>query len=144
MASTDFTVELSGGVVGTVTVTPSDGGGGGTFTPTTVALTTLAPSDTFTYTPASTGTKTISVTNDGGLTDPANLTYTATPPPFDPSTITGCKLWLKADSLALSDGAAVSTWPDSSGLSNDATQATAGNKPIYKTSIVNGKPVVRF
>ena len=76
--STNFTVALPvGGVVlATVTVTPSDGGGGGTFTPTTVDLTTGAPSATFTYTPGSVGTKTISVTNDGGLTNPANLTYT--------------------------------------------------------------------
>jgi hypothetical protein len=77
--STDFTVALpvGGAVIGTVTVTPDDGGDGGTFNPTTVELTTLAPSATFTYTPASVGAKTISVTNDGGLTNPANLTYTA-------------------------------------------------------------------
>jgi archaellin len=77
--STDFTVALpvGGTVIGSVTVTPSDGGDGGTFTPTTVALTTGAPSATFTYTAASTGAKTISVTNNGGLTNPGNLTYTA-------------------------------------------------------------------
>lgn len=77
--STNFTVALpvGGVVVGTVTVTPSSGGGGGTFTPSTVALTTVAPSVTFTYTPASVGAKTISVTNSGGLTNPGNLTYTA-------------------------------------------------------------------
>ena len=67
-------------MIGTVTVTPSDGGAGGTFTPTTVALTTAAPSDTFTYTPATDGDITISVTNDGGLTNPANLTYESVAP----------------------------------------------------------------
>jgi hypothetical protein len=79
IASTNFTVALPGGVTvaGTVTVTPSDGGAGGTFTPATIGLTTGAPSGTFTYTPASTGAKTISVTNNGGLTDPVSLTYTA-------------------------------------------------------------------
>lgn len=77
-ASTPFTVNLpSGGTVpAPVTITPHDGGGG-TFTPATVSLTTAAPSATFTYTASSAGTKTISVTNSGGLTDPGSLTYVA-------------------------------------------------------------------
>ena len=76
--STNFTVALpaGGAVAGTVTVTPHDGGGGGTFTPSTVNLTTAAPSATFTYTPATTGAKTIGVSNSGGLTNPGSLTYT--------------------------------------------------------------------
>lgn len=79
-ASTNFTVGVSptgGAITGTVVVTPSDGGNGGSFTPTTVSLTTAAPTATFTYTPASSGTKTISVTNNGGLTNPANLSYSS-------------------------------------------------------------------
>jgi hypothetical protein len=64
--------------------------------------------------------------------------------PFDPSTITGLNLWLKADSLALSDGAAVSAWADSSGHGYAVTQATGANQPIYKSAIANGKPVLRF
>jgi hypothetical protein len=121
--STNFTVALPGGgaVVGTVTVTPHDGGGGGTFTPTTVSLSTGAPSATFTYTPASLGAKTISVTNNGGLTNPGSLTYTVT----------------------ISDGDLISTWPDSSVNGNDLTQ-TGSARPVYKASILNGKPVVRF
>jgi hypothetical protein len=77
VASTPFSVQLRSGqtVPIPVTVTPHDGGGSGTFTPGTVNLTTAAPSATFTYTPASTGAKTISVTNNGGLTDPGNLSY---------------------------------------------------------------------
>jgi hypothetical protein len=80
-ASTNFTIGVTpvgGTITGTVTVTPSDGGNGGTFAPTTVSLTSAQPTATFTYTPASTGAKTISVTNNGGLTNPANITYTAT------------------------------------------------------------------
>jgi hypothetical protein len=61
---------------------------------------------------------------------------------FDPSTITGLKLWLKADSLALTDGASVNTWTDSSGLNNDFTSVVSA--PTFKTNIVNGKPVIRF
>jgi hypothetical protein len=78
--STSFTVAIppSTAAPATITITPSDGGGGGTFMPTSVSLTTVAPSATFTYTPSSTGSKTISTTNDRGLTDPASLTYTVT------------------------------------------------------------------
>lgn len=81
VASTNFSIGVTpvgGTITGTVVVTPSDGGVGGTFTPTTVSLTTAAPTATFTYTPASVGAKTISVTNNGSLTNPANITYTAT------------------------------------------------------------------
>ena len=80
-ASTNFTVGVTpagGTISGTVIVTPSDSAGGGTFAPTTVSVTTASPTATFTYTPASVGAKTISVTNNGGLTNPANLTYTVT------------------------------------------------------------------
>jgi hypothetical protein len=124
--STNFTVALPGGgvLLSAVTVTPNDAAAGGTFTPMTVALTTAAPSATFTYTPASTGAKTISTTNNGALTNPSSLTYTAT-------------------AAALHDGDPVSTWVDSSLNGHDATM-TGSNRPIFKTSILGGKPVVRF
>lgn len=57
---------------------------------------------------------------------------------------TGLSLWFKADSLVLNDGDAVTTWADSSGNGYDLSQSTAGEKPTYKTNILNGKPVVRF
>jgi hypothetical protein len=62
----------------------------------------------------------------------------------DPASVCGLKLWLKADALALSDGTAVSSWTDSSGNGNTATQATGANQPLFKTAIVNAKPVIRF
>lgn len=43
-----------------------------------------------------------------------------------------------------SDGTAIGTWSDSSGSSNDMTQATTANKPTYKTGIIGGQPVLRF
>lgn len=49
-----------------------------------------------------------------------------------------------ADALVLNDADPVGTWTDSSGLGNNATQGTAGFKPLYKVGILNGKPVVRF
>ena len=55
------------------------------------------------------------------------------------------KLWLKADAITgLSDGAAVATWPDSSGLTNNATQPSAPYQPQFVTNGVNGLPVMRF
>jgi hypothetical protein len=85
--STDFTIGANGSITGDVEVTPDDGGAGGTFTPTSVTINTAGPTDTFTYTPATTGAITISVTNDGGLTNPSDITYTATganvPPVWD-------------------------------------------------------------
>lgn len=95
VASTAFSVgvtPLGGAITGTVVVTPSDAAAGGTFTPTSVSLTTAAPSATFTYTPASTGAKTISVTNNGGLTNPANITYTASAAATAPAQVTGLTL----------------------------------------------------
>lgn len=62
----------------------------------------------------------------------------------DPTSIGGLKLWLKADSLSQADGTAVATWTDSSGTSNTATQVTGANQPLFKTAVINGKPVLRF
>jgi lysophospholipase L1-like esterase len=62
---------------------------------------------------------------------------------IDATSISGLALWLKAGDLALSDGDNVSTWPDASGNSNDATLG-AGTAPIFKTNRINGKSSVRF
>jgi hypothetical protein len=43
----------------------------------------------------------------------------------------------------LNDGDPVTTWPDSSVNGNNAAQ-TGSARPIFKTAILNGKPVVRF
>jgi len=64
---------------------------------------------------------------------------------FLPTQISGLVLWLRADGITgLNDADPVTTWSDESGNSNDVTQSTAAKKPVYKTSIVNGQPVVRF
>ena len=54
------------------------------------------------------------------------------------------RLWLRADSLALSNGADIANWNDESGTANHMAQATVGQRPIFRTSIVNGYPVARF
>jgi hypothetical protein len=47
-------------------------------------------------------------------------------------------------SLVTTDNSAVARWEDQSGNSNHATQSTSGLRPILKTSIKNGLPVIRF
>jgi hypothetical protein len=65
--------------------------------------------------------------------------------PFSPLDIANLSIWLDASQITgLSDGEAVATWSDSSGNGNDLTQGTAGFRPIYKESIIGGRPVVRF
>jgi hypothetical protein len=77
--STNFTVSTNGYISSNVTITPSDSSGGGAFTPTSVTLTpngTSTPTgQIFTYTAGTSGTKTISVTNGSGLTNPSTISY---------------------------------------------------------------------
>ncbi len=54
------------------------------------------------------------------------------------------KVWLAANDLGLTNNDPVATWPDRSGNSNDASQATPGFRPIFRTSQVNGQPAVEF
>ena len=64
---------------------------------------------------------------------------------FSPRDVSNLILWLDASAITgLNNNDPVATWSDRSGNGNDATQATATNRPLYKTNIVNGKPVVRF
>lgn len=80
-ASTNFNVGVDATpIAGTLVVTPAtDVSSGGTFSPTTVSLTTGSPSATFTFTPSKSGVHHVSVTNDGGLTNPSSVTYTVKP-----------------------------------------------------------------
>jgi hypothetical protein len=95
-------------------------------------LTCLSPTPT-TYGPVN-----LVVNNIGNKTDTLTNGFT-----FIPS---GLALWLKADSLSttLHDGDTVQTWPDSSGYGRDASQSTVALRPVFKTSVQNGKPVIRF
>lgn len=53
--------------------------------------------------------------------------------------------WMKADAITgLNDDDPVVSWLDSSSAAKHYGQASAGNRPTYKTNIVNGLPVVRF
>lgn len=65
--------------------------------------------------------------------------------PTGPRSIQGLKVWLEADTITgLSDGAAVSTWPDDSRYNHPGAQATGVSQPLYKTAQVNGLPAVKY
>lgn len=64
---------------------------------------------------------------------------------FTPLQLPSLIAWYDADAITgLSDTDSVTTWSDESGNGWDLGQATAGNKPTYRTGILNSKPVVRF
>jgi hypothetical protein len=62
-----------------------------------------------------------------------------------PLDIPGCQFWYDASQIVgLNDADPVATWSDLSGNARHATQATAGKRPLYRTNIVNGLPIIRF
>ena len=58
----------------------------------------------------------------------------------------GMVLWLKANELDLADGAAVSSWKDTSGNGHEFVQATSSKQPTFvlSESSFNNMPAVRF
>lgn len=84
--SEEFVVTPNGNVSGTLTVTPAAMLGGlsaGTFNPTSQAI-TGGTSAEFIFTPNVIGSITVSFTNDGGLANPASVTYLSVTPAPDP------------------------------------------------------------
>jgi hypothetical protein len=80
------------------------------------------------------------VTAEDGSTQNYTVTLTA-PRAYGGSSLV---IWLKADSLGLSDGTSVSTWTDLSGYGNHFTQSTGSLQPTYKLNQVNNLPSVQF
>lgn len=60
--------------------------------------------------------------------------------------------WLKANAgtftdngtTVATDGQSVQQWNDQSTIVNHARQTASGNKPVYRTGVINGNPVLRF
>lgn len=64
--------------------------------------------------------------------------------PFTPTKLTGLRLLLEASRITgLVNNDPISQWDDASGLGNHVT-SSAGNRPLYKTSGMNGLPAVAF
>lgn len=66
--------------------------------------------------------------------------------PFNPTSISGCKLWLDAaDTATISlSGSAVTQWSDKSGNSYNFSQATSARRPTSGVNTQNGNNVVTF
>jgi hypothetical protein len=75
-ASTNFTVTPDVAINGTITITPTGTGSSG-LSPTVLTFSNSAVAQTFTITPLTSGTITLTMTNGVGLNNPAVLTYTA-------------------------------------------------------------------
>lgn len=89
-ASSNFTIGVTpvgSTITGTVRVTPASTVPGDTIMPAYRDVSAGSPTGTFTLTPSSLGARTISVTNNGGLTNPATITYTATASATVPATM---------------------------------------------------------
>lgn len=65
-------------------------------------------------------------------------------PPDPLPVFTDLVLWLEADSLSLSDNDPVALWDDQGTFGNDVVQASGGQQPLFKSTILNGLPVIRF
>jgi hypothetical protein len=67
---------------------------------------------------------------------------------FRPNYIPGIRLWLDASNVSNgsnpTNGSAVSSWVDLSGVSGNATQATSGQRPTFHVNIQNSLPGVQF
>jgi len=55
---------------------------------------------------------------------------------WSPTDFVGLRVWYKADSLVLADGAAVTQWDDSSGNGYHITQGTGTKQPAYRSADV--------
>lgn len=75
IASTDFSISLDGAVDSPVSVSYSSASG--TFSPASPQSVDTGETKLFTYTPASAGAHAIAFDNDGGLSDPADITFSA-------------------------------------------------------------------
>ena len=77
----------------------------------------------------------------------AGLLGVVTPPaPFNPTSITGCQLWLDAsDTATISvSGTAVTQWTDKSANAYTFTQGTAGSRPSSGTRTKNSLNLIDF
>jgi len=75
---------------------------------------------------------------------------------FGPALLGGLVAWFAADAVghvwqdqartvpAVADGDPVGVWDDLSSLGSNAVQATAGFRPLLRTNLLNGRPVLRF
>ena len=68
---------------------------------------------------------------------------------FNPTSITGCTLWLDGadpagNGVIPANGTSITSWIDKSLSGNTCSNASSANSPVLFSSILNGKPVLSF
>lgn len=63
---------------------------------------------------------------------------------FNPASVAGLQVWLKADAGITQALGTVSAWADQSGNSNSFAQSNGGYQPAYTAAAQNGLPVVTW
>jgi len=114
-----------------------------TATATATATNTPVPTATSTSTSTPTQTATSTPTRTATATATTVPTPTSTPTTVPPPA-TGLQTWYKADQGVTSSGGLVSSWGDTSGHNNNATQSTSANQPSLVANSLNGLPVIHF
>ena len=61
-----------------------------------------------------------------------------------PPVTAGLQLWYEADTTAYTDGQAVTSWADKSGLGRDLTSSGTFDAPIMRRNAVNGRAAIEF
>jgi len=118
------------------TVTASPGGATATVSASPATITGLTNGTPYTFSVVASN-----AVGPGAAAVSAAVTPSAAPTGL--SAITGLLAWWKASTLALADGASVTTWSDISGNGYSAAQSGV-NRPTYKASWTNGKPAVEL
>jgi lysophospholipase L1-like esterase len=142
-----------------VTITFSDNSGGGSFSPTTVQLSSSTASATTSYTPGTVGTKSISSTNSGSLTNPAAISLVVSAAsgtrllPGDTKLVRSPYNWTTRNSYLETNNSGaylkIKFTGDTLTLTQDfshlvAASVTAANYPILRWSIDNGTWTTRL
>ena len=142
-ASNNFTVTPNSAYTGTITITPSGPGSTG-LSATVLTFSNSSTPQTFTITPTVAGSITLTPTNNGGLTNPSNLTYTSNavapgaPTSVSAATSTPNQATVTFTAPASNGGSAILYYVASS--SPGLNTATSTGSPIVVTGLTNGTP----
>lgn len=126
----NYTIAINGTVATSIVVTPAITGE--VSIPSTVTLTNANPVSSFSCTPTTVGTKSITLTNNGGLTNPS-------PSSLIVRTARGnvpkdLLLWLANGGITAAASSTMQTWSDWSTSHRDAVQLTVANQPTVNQS----------